>query len=244
MIITWDDSDGWYDHAFAHRPQRLSTPTADQLERARQVRHAAQPPPTACRQAGEWPLRSRHAHAVPGHLALGQAELCRATTRISQASVVRFIEDNWLHGERLGGGSFDATAGSIMDMFDFSVGFRGIPRAVLDPTTGTPLCGAAGARTDRHASWLAAATRCRPLCAPALLMPAGAVPSRPNRNILPTAKIRIRCGSSVRRAAPLSAMAQLGRQIFFDPACPRRAGFPARPATARSMPTARRTTRR
>ena len=42
--------------------------------------------------------------------------------RISLASVVRFIEDNWLNGERLGGGSFDATAGSIMDMFDFTVG--------------------------------------------------------------------------------------------------------------------------
>ena len=54
--------------------------------------------------------------------------------RISQASVVRFIEDNWLHGERLGGGSFDATAGSIMDMFDFCVGARQYARAVLDPT--------------------------------------------------------------------------------------------------------------
>ncbi|MHB8816716.1 MAG: alkaline phosphatase family protein, partial [Steroidobacteraceae bacterium] len=41
-------------------------------------------------------------------------------TRISLASVVRFIEDNWLGGERLGNGSFDATTGSIQDMFDFA----------------------------------------------------------------------------------------------------------------------------
>jgi phospholipase C len=41
-------------------------------------------------------------------------------TYVSQASIVRFIEDNWLHGERLGGGAFDATTGSIMNMFDFS----------------------------------------------------------------------------------------------------------------------------
>ena len=40
-------------------------------------------------------------------------------THITQASVVRFIEDNWLHGQRLGGGSFDEEAGSIMDLFDF-----------------------------------------------------------------------------------------------------------------------------
>ncbi len=58
--------------------------------------------------------------------------------RISQASVVRFIEDNWLKGQRLGGGSFDASAGSIMDMFDFRSGGRA-PRLVLSPRTGMPV---------------------------------------------------------------------------------------------------------
>ncbi|WLC11638.1 hypothetical protein [Bradyrhizobium elkanii] len=43
-------------------------------------------------------------------------------TRISQASVVRFIEDNWLHGQRLGGGSFDDSVESIADLFDFERG--------------------------------------------------------------------------------------------------------------------------
>jgi hypothetical protein len=52
--------------------------------------------------------------------------------------VVRFIEDNWLHGRRLGGGSFDASAGSIMDMFDVSSHAR-IAALYLDPTTGTPM---------------------------------------------------------------------------------------------------------
>jgi phospholipase C len=56
--------------------------------------------------------------------------------RISQASVVRFIEDNWLKGERLGGGSFDATAGSIDDMFDFHQGDRN-DKLILDRFTGT-----------------------------------------------------------------------------------------------------------
>ena len=49
--------------------------------------------------------------------------------------MVRFIEDNWLHGERLGGGSFDASTGSIMDMFDFRAG-PDLQPFILDPATG------------------------------------------------------------------------------------------------------------
>jgi phospholipase C len=48
--------------------------------------------------------------------------------------VVRFIEDNWLHGARLGGGSFDATAGSMHGLFDFAGGRRA--KLFLDPATG------------------------------------------------------------------------------------------------------------
>ncbi|HTR23572.1 MAG TPA: alkaline phosphatase family protein [Terriglobales bacterium] len=36
-----------------------------------------------------------------------------------QTSVIRFIEDNWLGGQRIGNGSFDSIAGSINGMFDF-----------------------------------------------------------------------------------------------------------------------------
>jgi phospholipase C len=56
---------------------------------------------------------------------------------ISQASVTRFIEDNWLFGQRLGGGSFDATSGSIMPLFDFSKA-GAVKPLILDPTTGAP----------------------------------------------------------------------------------------------------------
>jgi phospholipase C len=57
---------------------------------------------------------------------------------ITQASVVRFIEDNWLHRERLGGGSFDATAGSIRDFFDFRKRTLD-PPFFLDQQTGNPI---------------------------------------------------------------------------------------------------------
>ena len=63
------------------------------------MRH--RPPLARCRgKAGEWPLRSRHPRAVPGGFALGETELDRPQP-ISHASVVRFIEDNWLNGRGL-----------------------------------------------------------------------------------------------------------------------------------------------
>ena len=113
VIITWDDSDGWYDHAFAKATSPSFDAEADQLNGPGKCGTGTAAARCA-RQAGERPLRSRHAPAVLGDLALGQANYV-SHAQISLASVVRFIEDNWLHGQRLGGGSFDATAGSIMD---------------------------------------------------------------------------------------------------------------------------------
>jgi phospholipase C len=53
-----------------------------------------------------------------------------------QSSVVRFIEDNWTLG-RIGGGSMDAQAGSIMSMFDFShPTAQNASQVILDQTTG------------------------------------------------------------------------------------------------------------
>jgi phospholipase C len=55
-----------------------------------------------------------------------------------QSSVTKFIEDNWLEGQRTGGGSFDAVAGSLYARGGV-LDFRGEPngtRIVLDPTTG------------------------------------------------------------------------------------------------------------
>jgi phospholipase C len=50
--------------------------------------------------------------------------------------VVRFIEDNWLSGQRVGGGSADAWAGTLTNMFDFT---QPTDRALfLDPATGQP----------------------------------------------------------------------------------------------------------
>jgi phospholipase C len=62
-----------------------------------------------------------------------------------QSSILRFIEDNWNLG-RIGGGSFDAIAGSLLNMFDFAH-----PREetlFLDPATGGPLAADREERAD------------------------------------------------------------------------------------------------
>ena len=55
-------------------------------------------------------------------------------TITDQSSIIRFIEDNWLGGQRITG-SFDALAGTMNNMFDF----KNPPNKglyLLDPSTG------------------------------------------------------------------------------------------------------------
>jgi phospholipase C len=134
VILAWDDSDGWYDHAAA-TPTSASYDGADQLDGAGTCGTGTALPGVAgtpvngrCGPGTRIPFVVISPWVKPNTV---------SHTRISQASVVRFIEDNWLRGERLGGGSFDATAGSIMDLFDFHDGPHA-PVLVLDPRTGDP----------------------------------------------------------------------------------------------------------
>jgi phospholipase C len=143
VIITWDDSDGWYDHAFATPTNPSYDKSADRLD-ARGVCGRGTP---LAGIAGK-PVNGRCGPGtrIPFFVISPYARVNYVShARISQASVVRFIEDNWLHGERLGDGSFDATAGSILNMFDFTRR-RSAARLMLDARTGEPLSTSAAAR--------------------------------------------------------------------------------------------------
>ena len=59
-------------------------------------------------------------------------------TVTDQTSVIHFVEDNWLGGQRIGQGSFDAIASPINQMFDFRH-HRTDGRLLLDPRTGAPV---------------------------------------------------------------------------------------------------------
>ena len=134
IIITWDDSDGWYDHRFAATTNPSFNAQADQLDGTGKCGSGT-------------PLAGVNGKPVNGRCGPGTripflviSPWVKPNTvnhdQISQASVVRFIEDNWLHGQRLGDGAFDATTGSIMSLFDFTSGGH-TPPVYLDPTTGT-----------------------------------------------------------------------------------------------------------
>jgi phospholipase C len=56
-------------------------------------------------------------------------------TVTDQTLIIRFIEDNWLRGERIGQGSFDGIANSISQMFNFSK-IRTNGFLILNPGTG------------------------------------------------------------------------------------------------------------
>ncbi len=135
IVITWDDSDGWYDHAFTTPTNPSFDKEADQLDGPGKCGTGTPLPGIAGKPVNG---RCGPGTRLPFLVISPWARVNTVShTLISQASVIRFIEDNWLKGERLGGGSFDATAGSIMDMFDFSSTGGHTPPLFLDPVTGT-----------------------------------------------------------------------------------------------------------
>ncbi len=142
VIITYDDSDGWYDHQYVAPKSASYDPTADQVNGPGLCGLGPQKQPAPKGLSGQ-PVNGRCGPGtrVPFIVVSPYAKTnFVGHTYISQASVVRFIEDNWLRGKRLGGGAFDATTGSIMDLFDFDQDhghdFR-TDALFLDPTAGT-----------------------------------------------------------------------------------------------------------
>ncbi|HEY5100742.1 MAG TPA: alkaline phosphatase family protein [Gaiellaceae bacterium] len=136
VVILYDDSDGWYDHQMGPVLMQSQTPL-DAL--------------TGTGQCGSNPAKVPTGDgAVPeqGRCGPGQRQPLLVIspyskhnfvdgTLTTQASVVRFIEDNWLGDERIGNGSEDAFAGTLNNMFSFDHP-QGPTKLFLDPSTGEP----------------------------------------------------------------------------------------------------------
>jgi phospholipase C len=140
VILAYDDSDGWYDHAFSPTT-RPSFSSADALNGA-----ASGGNPGLCGTVGATEPAGVNGLPVAGRCGPGTRQPFLVISPyakknyvshvlITQASIPQFIEDNWLKGERVGGGSYDATTGSIVDMFNFNKSNR--TELILDPTFGT-----------------------------------------------------------------------------------------------------------
>ena len=111
IFITYDDSDGWYDHVMPPIVNQSNDASNDTL--AGSTLHCGTP------QAGAYLDRCGYGTRLP-LLAISpyakQNYVDHALT--DTTSVTRFIEDNWNLG-RLGNQSFDALAGSLDGLFDF-----------------------------------------------------------------------------------------------------------------------------
>ena len=131
VILAYDDSDGWYDHA--NQIVNPSFSTLDSISGA-----------SACGTGT--PLNGVNGAPVNGRCGYGPrlpllviSPYAKTNyidhTLTDQTSVLRFIEDNWLSGQRIGQGSFDARAGTIENMFNFS-NSGATPKLFLDTGTG------------------------------------------------------------------------------------------------------------
>jgi phospholipase C len=125
IIITYDDSDGWYDHQM-DTVVNQSNATDDAL---------AAPGSCGTTPQGSNPGRCGYGPRLPLMVISPYAKQNYVDSRmIDQSSVIRFIEDNWDLG-RIGGDSNDAKAGSLFGFFRFDDP-HSAPMIILDPSTG------------------------------------------------------------------------------------------------------------
>jgi phospholipase C len=136
VIINYDDSDGWYDHQMSPIVNQ-STTAMDGLTSPGQCgngTNTALPGPSGAAHAQG---RCGYGPRLPYLVISPYAKTNYVDhTILDQSSTIRFIEDNWLAGERIGNGSFDALAGTINNMFDFAHPTEG--RLILNANTGEP----------------------------------------------------------------------------------------------------------
>jgi phospholipase C len=137
VVITYDDSDGWYDHQIGPIVNQ-SQGTADALtgpdacgrsvdSNLPGVNPANLHATGRCGYGPRLPLLLISPYAIPNYVGHQVTD---------QSSIIRFVEDNWLGSQRLGQGSFDSIAGSIQYMLNYTQ--TPDPVLLLNPGTGEP----------------------------------------------------------------------------------------------------------
>jgi phospholipase C len=137
VVIAWDDSDGWYDHQMPTVVNESAT-AADALTG------------TGLCGSGTSALAGSTATAVHAQGRCGYGPRLPLLvvspwaksnfvdhTITDQSSITRFIEDNWLNGQRIQG-SFDAIAGSLENMLNFDAA-PNTAQFILSPSSGQPV---------------------------------------------------------------------------------------------------------
>jgi phospholipase C len=129
IVITYDDSDGWYDHVMPPIINSSADPALDALNGPGVCGHGA--------PMGGIQDRCGYGQRLPLLVISPYARTDYVSGTIAdQTSVLAFIEDNWLGGQRTGGSSFDNLAGSLGNMFTWA--HPSFAPYLLDPATGEP----------------------------------------------------------------------------------------------------------
>jgi phospholipase C len=130
VFILYDDSDGWYDHVMGPIVSQSATPQDALTNGSCGV---------AAKALGGIQGRCGYGPRLPFVLISPWSKVNYVDHSVTdQSSPIQFIEDNWLHSQRLGGGSFDSVAGSPADLFDFNQEHGHTRKLLLDPSTGQP----------------------------------------------------------------------------------------------------------
>jgi phospholipase C len=130
IVITYDDSDGWYDHQAPPNVNSSTDPAVDALDGT-----------GVCGTASRLPLageedRCGYGPRLPLLVISPYAKTNYVNHSVTdQSSVLAFIEQNWSTGTIAG--SLAQEAGSLDSFFDFDK--RHADRVILDPKTGAVL---------------------------------------------------------------------------------------------------------
>jgi phospholipase C len=111
IMITYDDSDGWYDHVMPPIVNQSSDPANDTLLGSGMCGTAS---------SSSYLDRCGYGARLPFLVVSPFAKRNFVDSTVTDTtSILRFIEDNWNLG-RMGDQSFDAMAGSVLNMFNFT----------------------------------------------------------------------------------------------------------------------------
>jgi len=132
IIITYDDSDGWYDSAIPPVVNGSDDSTVGDTKVCSTVPITVGTAEDRCGYGDRLPFIVISPWTRQNYV---------SSKLINTASVVNFIENNWLNGERISG-SFDATSGTLTGpggLLEFR--HPHFNPVILDPTTGAVVSG-------------------------------------------------------------------------------------------------------
>ncbi len=128
IILTWDDSGGWYDHVMSPIASKSNDPKNDALYGPTIL---CNPSPAAKITQND---KCGYGPRIPVLIISQYAKMNYVDHNTTDfTSILKFIEDNW-NLDRIGGGSLDVLANPLNSMFDFRVSHQA--PLILNPNTG------------------------------------------------------------------------------------------------------------